>query len=82
VIAMSEEPEKTGGFTRAESVSAIQPAVFRDEDGNRYTVIAYRPYPFLGITDYALDDGTAVKCIDERNFEIEPTGRRITRSDG
>lgn len=65
--------------------SAVEPtihqALCRDEDGNRYNVIGYRPYPFIGITDYALEDGAAVRCIDENHFEIESTGRRITRSD-
>lgn len=51
----------------------------RDEEGRRYTVIAYRPFPGLAITDYELDDGTPVRFVDDCLFEIEPTGRTLTR---
>ncbi len=51
----------------------------QDEDGNRYTVIVYRPHPDLSITDYELEDGTPVRFIDDCLFEIEPTGRTLTR---
>jgi hypothetical protein len=51
----------------------------QDEDGNRYTVIVYRTHPDLSITDYALEDGTPVRFIDDCLFEIESTGRTLTR---
>jgi hypothetical protein len=46
----------------------------RDEEGRRYTVIAYRPFPGLVITDYELEDGTPVRFL-----EVEPTGPTLTR---
>lgn len=55
---MNDQTDKTEGSDRgeeSESNQAIKSVIFRDEGGNRYTVIAYRPYPFLGITDYALE---------------------------
>jgi len=51
----------------------------RDEEGRRYTVIVYRPFPGLVITDYELEDGTPVRFIDDCLFEIETTGRTLTR---
>lgn len=50
-----------------------------DEDGNRYTVIVYRPHPDLNITHYELEDGTPVRFVDDCLFEIETTGRTLTR---
>lgn len=44
---------------------------------NPYTVIAYRPFPQLSVTDYALEDGTRVRFIDDCLFEIESTGMQI-----
>lgn len=51
----------------------------KDEDGNPYTVIVYRPFPHLSVTDYALEDGTPVRFIDDCLFEIESTGLTLTR---
>jgi hypothetical protein len=50
-----------------------------DEDGNRYTVIVYRTHPGLCVTDYELEDGTPVRFVDDCLFEIETTGRTLTR---
>lgn len=51
----------------------------QDEDGNRYTVVVYRPFPELNVTRYELEDGTQVRFIDDCLFEIESTGRMLTR---
>jgi hypothetical protein len=51
----------------------------QDEDGNRYTVVVSRPYPDLSITHYELDDGTPVLFVDDCLFEIESTGKQLTR---
>jgi len=51
----------------------------QDEDGNRFTVVVYRPFPHLSITEYALEDGTPVRFIDDCLFEIESSGRILTR---
>lgn len=51
----------------------------QDDDGNRHTVIVYRPFPHLSVTDYALVDGTPVRFVDDCLFEIESTGRTLTR---
>ncbi|RXT43097.1 hypothetical protein B6S44_28965 [Bosea sp. Tri-44] len=53
----------------------------QDEGGTEYTVIVYRPFPNLSITDYELEDGTPVRFIDDCVFEIETTGRTLTRCD-
>jgi len=51
----------------------------QDEDGNRYTVVVYRPFPRLSITEYALEDGTPVRFVDDCLFEIGSTERTLTR---
>ncbi|RXT55339.1 hypothetical protein B6S44_09480 [Bosea sp. Tri-44] len=51
----------------------------QDEDGNRYTVIVYRPFPDLNVTRYELEDGSPVRFIDDCLFEIESTGRTLAR---
>lgn len=51
----------------------------QDEDGNRYTVMVYRSHADLSITNYELEDGTPVRFVDDCLFEIEPTGRTLTR---
>jgi len=51
----------------------------QDEDGNCYTVVVYRPFPQLSVTEYALEDGTLVRFVDDCLFEIESTGRVLTR---
>lgn len=51
----------------------------QDADGNLYTVIVYRPFPHLSVTDYALEDGTPVRFVDDCLFEIETTGKQLTR---
>ena len=53
--------------------------ICQDEDGKRYPVIVYRPFPHLRVTEYALEDGTPVRFIDDCLFEIESTGRTLTR---
>lgn len=50
-----------------------------DDEGNRYSVIVWRPYPGLSQTDYTLDNGTPVKYVDGRQFEIVTTGTLISR---
>jgi hypothetical protein len=50
-----------------------------DVDGNCYTVIVWRPVPGLSRTDYTLADGSPVKYVDERLFEIVETGTFMTR---
>ncbi len=50
-----------------------------DEDGNRYTVIVWRPYPELEVTEYTLEDGSPVSFVDDCLFEIERTGVFVTR---
>lgn len=50
-----------------------------DVEGRRYTVIIYRLFPGIAITDYELDDGTPVRFIDDCLFEIESTGQMLTR---
>lgn len=51
----------------------------QDEDGNRYTVVVYRPFPKLNVTRYELEDGTPVRFLDDCLFEIESTGRTVAR---
>ncbi|MGX1787054.1 hypothetical protein ACWIGM_09970 [Bosea sp. NPDC055332] len=51
----------------------------QDDEGNRYTVVVYRRFAHLSLTDYALEDGTPVRFIDDCLFEIEPTGKPLTR---
>lgn len=51
----------------------------QDNDGNRYTVIVYRTFPHLTVTDYELEDGTPVRFVDDCLFEIESTGRTLSR---
>jgi hypothetical protein len=50
-----------------------------DDDGNRYTVVVWQPYPGLSLTDYTLEDGTPVKFIDGCQFEIASSGTTIYR---
>lgn len=52
-----------------------------DVGGNRFTVIAWRPYAGLRITHYELEDGTPVRVIDDCLFEIETTGQTLSRCD-
>lgn len=63
--------------------ASIRHALYRefcqDEDGNRHTVIVYRPFPELNVTRYELEDGTPVRFIDDCLFEIEGTGKQLTR---
>ncbi|RXT43090.1 hypothetical protein B6S44_28930 [Bosea sp. Tri-44] len=51
----------------------------QDEDGNRYTVVVYRPFPNLNVTRYELEDGSRVEFVDDCLFEIEATGKQLTR---
>ena len=50
-----------------------------DAKGSRYTVIVWRAVPGLFPTTYTLDDGSPVKFVDDRAFEIIGTGTFITR---
>lgn len=50
-----------------------------DAEGSRYTVIVWRAVPGLFPTSYTLDDGSPVKFVDDREFEIIGTGTHITR---
>ncbi|MGO4736529.1 hypothetical protein AB4099_08300 [Bosea sp. 2KB_26] len=53
--------------------------ICRDDDGNHYTVIAWRPYPHRRSTSYTLDTGALVNYVDDHRFEIDRTGTIITR---
>ncbi|WP_126116411.1 MULTISPECIES: hypothetical protein [unclassified Bosea (in: a-proteobacteria)] len=53
--------------------------ICHDEDGKRYAVIVYRPFPDVNVTRYELEDGTPVRFIADCLFEIESTGRTLTR---
>lgn len=66
-------------FQPGEERGEIYRKLCQDEDGNPYTVIVYRPFPHLSITDYALADGTPVRFVDDCLFEVESTGRTLTR---
>lgn len=50
-----------------------------DDEGNAYTVIAWRPYPGLALTEYTLDNGSPVKHVDDSFFEIVSTKQLINR---
>lgn len=56
--------------------------ICRDDDGNRYTVVAWRPYPHRRSTSYTLDTGALVNYVDDHRFEIDRTGLIITRVPG
>lgn len=64
----------------------------RDDEGKLQIVIVRRKRPFFwwlrrkssverGFILYALPDGTPVKFVDERTFEIVGSGARLTRED-
>jgi len=80
---MRTQPKQAGLTDTVASTLPSRRELYReacqDEDGNRYTVVVYRPFPHLSITDYALEDGTPVRFIDDCLFEIESTGRVLTR---
>ncbi|RDJ20134.1 hypothetical protein DWF00_16625 [Bosea caraganae] len=50
-----------------------------DAEGNRYTVIAWRPFPGLDLVEFTLDDGSPVKFVDDCLFQVAETGTFITR---
>lgn len=84
---MRSRPKQTGlSDAVASGVLPAHREIYRelcqDEDGNPYVVIVYRPFPHLSVTDYALEDGTPVRLIDDCVFEIESTGQTLTRCDG
>lgn len=66
-------------FSALPARGEIYREICQDDEGNRYVVIVYRPFPHLSVTEYALEDGTPVRFIDDCLFEIEPTGRTLTR---
>lgn len=81
---MRTEPNRSSlSRTTSNSYPLVRSELYRelcqDEDGTRYTVIVDRPYPDLSITDYQLEDGTPVRFVDDCLFEIETTGRTLTR---
>ncbi|KRE11637.1 hypothetical protein ASE66_24235 [Bosea sp. Root483D1] len=81
---MRTQPKQSGLSDRAAARPAsIRRELYRelcqDEDGNRYTVIVYRPVPDLNVTRYELEDGTPVRFVDDCLFEMESTGRTLTR---
>lgn len=80
---MRPQPKHATLSERIASALPVRRELYRelceDEDGNRYTVIVYRPFPHLSVTDYALEDGTPVRFIDDCLFEVESTGRTLTR---
>jgi len=43
------------------------------------SLVVYRPFADLNVTRYELEDGTPVRFIDDCLFEIESTGRTLTR---
>lgn len=51
----------------------------QDEDGNRYSAPVYRPFPHRSVTEYALEDRSTVRFIDDGLFDIESSGRTLTR---
>ena len=61
----------------------------RADDGEELTVIEYQVFSIFnsltgtrevpGMKDYQLSDGRDVNWIDENNFEIVRTGRRLRR---
>ncbi|SEM20329.1 hypothetical protein SAMN04515666_108154 [Bosea lupini] len=81
---MRTQPKQSGLTDKvAGNPSSARHELYRelcqDEDGNRYTVVVYRPLLQLSVTEYALEDGTPVRFIDDCLFEIEATGRTLTR---
>lgn len=81
---MRTQPKQSRlGDKVAASPAAIRRELYRelcqDEDGGRYIVIVYRPFPDLNVTRYELEDGTPVRFIDDCLFEIESSGRTLTR---
>jgi len=56
---------------------ALYSQACEDADGNAYTVIAWRPPPVLGLTEYTLDDGRPVKFLEVCLFEVVDTGTYI-----
>lgn len=51
----------------------------QDEDGTPYTVLVFRTFKDLRITHYTHEDGSPVRFVDNCLFEIESTGRTLTR---
>lgn len=80
---MRTQPKRSRSSDKIASALPAQRELYRelcqDEDGNRYTVVVYRPFPKLNVTRYELEDGTPVRFIDDCLFEIESTGRMLTR---
>ena len=80
---MRTQPKRSGLSHTVVARPAIRRELYRelceDEDDNLYTVIVYRPFPEINVTRYELEDGTPVRFIDDCLFEIESTGRTLTR---
>jgi hypothetical protein len=81
---MRSEPNQPGpGATILPDPSPLRRELYRepcqDKDGNPYTVIVYRPFPHLSIARYELEDGRPVRFIGHCLFEIESTGRLLSR---
>ncbi|MBA4220909.1 MAG: hypothetical protein C0458_09305 [Methylobacterium sp.] len=81
------QPSRVGeGELASETVVSPLPSrreVYRepcqDEDGNRYSVPVYCPFPHRSVTEDALEDGSPVRFIDNCLFDIESSGRTLTR---
>ncbi|MCV9937702.1 hypothetical protein OIU35_15210 [Boseaceae bacterium BT-24-1] len=80
---MRTQPKRSGLSDKVAVQAPAPREMYReacqDEDGNRYTVIVYRPFPRINLTRYALEDGTPVRFIDDCLFEIESTGQTLSR---
>lgn len=81
---MCTQPKRSGlGDKDVGTAASVLHAFYRelcqDEDGNRYSVVVFRTHPGFNITDYELEDETPVRFIDDCLFEIESTGKELTR---
>ncbi|WP_156412234.1 hypothetical protein [Bosea sp. Root483D1] len=80
---MRSQPKRSGPSYQVTERTPRRRELYRepcqDEEGNRYTVIVYRPFPKLAVTKYELEDGTPVRFIDDCLFEIESTRLTLTR---
>lgn len=75
--------ERRGARSRRQSFKLQSREIAReaceDAAGNRYVVIVWQAHPSLFRIRYCLDDGRAVKLVDDRVFEIADTGTFLTR---
>jgi hypothetical protein len=79
VLSRSRRDQATGSPPPHSTKRELYRELCQDEDGHRHTVLVYRTFSDLSITHYTLVDGTPVRFIDDCPFEIEATGRTLTR---